>query len=207
MATCWWLPTLSWQGRNPVDDDGDGIPNTLASGEPVRLDRPLVTTPLGFAQEAALIAYLRRAGLQFDLTTDLAYAHGDGPSLDDYSGAALAGAERWVTPSFGDSLAHYVQQGGRILSFGIGSLQRTVTIDGDQALDPSRAHRVDLLDGGRWRSSPATARCCSSRATSWGCSAAARAPCRATGPTSLSARRSRRRGCSARSASRTHRRP
>jgi hypothetical protein len=141
------LPTISWQGLNPVDDDGDGIPNTLASGEPVRLDRPLVTTPLGFAQEAALIAYLRRAGLQFDLTTDLAYARGDGPSLDDYSGVVLAGAERWVTASFGDALARYVQQGGRILSFGIGSLQRSVTIDGGQALDPSRAHRVDFLDG------------------------------------------------------------
>jgi hypothetical protein len=141
------LPTLSWQGLNPVDDDGDGIPNTLASGEPVRLDRPLVTTPLGFAQEAALIAYLRRAGLPFDLTTDLAYARGDGPSLDDYSGVVLAGAERWVTASFGDALARYVQQGGRILSFGIGSLQRSVTIDGGQALDPSRVHRVDFLDG------------------------------------------------------------
>jgi hypothetical protein len=141
------LPTLSWQGLNPVDDDGDGIPNTLLSGEPVRLARPLVITPAGFAQEAALIAYLRRAGLPFDLTTDLAYAHGDGPSLDDYSGVVLAGDERWVTASFGDSLARYVQQGGRVLSLGIGSLQRSVTIDDGQALDPSAAHRVDFLDG------------------------------------------------------------
>jgi hypothetical protein len=141
------LPTLSWQGLNPVDDDGDGIPNTLLSGEPVRLDRPLVATPRGFAQEAALIAYLHGAGLQFDLTTDLAYAHGDGPSLGDYSGIVLAGNERWVTASFGDSLAHYVQQGGRILSLGIGSLQRSVRIDGGQALDPSLRHRVDFLDG------------------------------------------------------------
>jgi hypothetical protein len=141
------LPTLSWQGLNPVDDDGDGIPNTLLSAEPVRLNRPLVTTPLGFAQEAALIAYLRSAGLQFDLTTDLAYADGAAPALGDYSGVVLAGDERWVTASFGDSLAHYVQQGGRILSFGIGSLQRSVTIDGDQALDPTRAHRVDFLAG------------------------------------------------------------
>ncbi len=141
------LPTLSWQGLNPVDDDGDGIPNTLQSGEPVRLNRPLVTTPLGFAQEAALIAYLRSAGLQFDLTTDLAYATGQGPSLDDYSGVVLAGDERWVTSAFGDALGQYVQQGGRILSLGIGSLQRSVTITGGQALDPSAAHRVDYLDG------------------------------------------------------------
>jgi hypothetical protein len=141
------LPALTWQALNPVDDDGDGIPNTLLSGEPVLLDRPLVRTPPGFAQEAALIAYLRHAGLPFDLTTDLVDAHGDGPSLDDYSGVVLAGDERWVTASFGDTLARYVQQGGRILSLGIGSLQRSVTIDGSQALDPSRAHRVDFLDG------------------------------------------------------------
>jgi hypothetical protein len=141
------LPALSWQGLNPVDDDGDGIPNTLLSGEPVRLDRPLVTTPLGFAQEAALVAHLRSAGLQFDLTTDLAYASGDAPALGDYSGVVLAGDERWVTASFGASLARYVQQGGRILSLGTGSLQRSVTIQSGQALDPSPAHRVDFLDG------------------------------------------------------------
>ena len=142
------LPTLSWQGLNPVDDDGDGIPNTLLSGEPVQLARPFVVAPpAGFAQEVALIDYLRSAGLQFDLTSDLAYANGAGPPLDNYSGVVLAGDERWVTASFGGSLARYVQQGGRILSLGIGSLQRSVRIDGGQALDPSRAQRVDFLDG------------------------------------------------------------
>ena len=142
------LPTLTWQGLNPVDDDGDGIPNTLLSGEPVQLARPFVVTPpAGFAQEVALIDYLHSAGLQFDLTSDLAYADGDGPPLGNYSGVVLAGDERWVTASFGDSLARYVQQGGRILSLGIGSLQRSVTIDGGQALDPSARHRVDFLDG------------------------------------------------------------
>jgi hypothetical protein len=139
------LPTLTWQGLNPVDDDGDGIPNTLLSGEPVRLTRPLVATPAGFAQEAALIDYLRSAGLQFDLTTDLAYADADGPSLGDYSGVVLAGDERWVTMAFGDSLARYVREGGRIVSLGLGSLLRSVTIDDGQALDPSRARRLDFL--------------------------------------------------------------
>lgn len=142
------LPALSWQGLNPVDDDGDGIPNTLLSGEPVRLARPLFATPpAGFAEEAALIAYLRRAGLHFDLTTDLAFVDGNAPPLGNYSGVVLAGDERWVTASFGASLARYVQQGGRILSLGIGSLQRSVTIDGGQALDPSRARAVDFLEG------------------------------------------------------------
>ena len=58
----------------------------------------------------------------------------------------LAGDERWLPQSLGSSLSSYVQQGGRVLSLGIGSLQRTVTVQGGQALDPSRAHRVDFLD-------------------------------------------------------------
>ncbi|HEX5194517.1 MAG TPA: hypothetical protein VFW09_17105 [Solirubrobacteraceae bacterium] len=141
------LPALTWQGLNPVDDDGDGIPNTLESGEPVRLARPLLgSPPPGFADESALIAYLRHAHLKFDLTTDLALIDGTGPSPSHYSGVVLAGDERWLPQSLGSSLSSYVQQGGRVLSLGIGSLQRTVTVQGGQALDPSRAHRVDFLD-------------------------------------------------------------
>jgi hypothetical protein len=141
------LPALTWQGLNPVDDDGDGIPNTLESGEPVRLARPLLDVPPpGFAGEAALIAYLRQAHLSFDLTTDLALIDGTGPSPSHYSGVVLAGDVRWLPQSAGSSLSGYVQQGGRVLSLGIASLQRTVTVHGGQALDPSRAHRVDFLD-------------------------------------------------------------
>jgi FlgD Ig-like domain len=141
------LPALTWQGRNPVDDDGDGIPNTLESGEPVRLARPLLDVPpSGFGDEAALIAYLRTAHLRFDLTTDLALIDGTGPRPSNYSGVVLAGDERWLPQSLGAALSTYVQQGGRVLSLGIGSLQRTVTVHGGQALDPSRAHRVDFLD-------------------------------------------------------------
>ncbi len=36
------LPSLTWQGLDPVDDDFDGIPNTLSRGLPVRLERPLI---------------------------------------------------------------------------------------------------------------------------------------------------------------------
>ena len=31
------LPTMTWQGRNSVDDDGDGLPNVLDRGLPVRV--------------------------------------------------------------------------------------------------------------------------------------------------------------------------
>jgi hypothetical protein len=141
------LPALTWQGSYPVDDDGDGIPNTLESGEPVRLARPLVDgPPPGFADEAALIAYLRHAHLAFDLTTDLALIDGTGPRLSHYSGVVLAGDERWQPQSTGSSLSTYVQQGGRVLSLGIASLQRTVTVQGGRALAPSHPHDVDFLD-------------------------------------------------------------
>ena len=35
------LPALTWQGHNPVDDNGDGLPDTLDAGVPIELDRPL----------------------------------------------------------------------------------------------------------------------------------------------------------------------
>ncbi len=66
------LPALTWQGENPVDDDGDGTPNLLTTGGPIQIQRPFTAgLPAGFASEAGLIAYLRASGLQFTLTTDL----------------------------------------------------------------------------------------------------------------------------------------
>ena len=135
------LPELTWQGLNPVDDDGDGIPNTLALGQPIRLARPLVDgIPAGFADEAAFVAHLRSAGLPFALTTDTAL-----PSLSRYTGVVLAGSERWLPASIGSSLSTYVEQGGHVLSLGIDSLRRSVRLTGDQALDPGAPHAVDDL--------------------------------------------------------------
>ena len=142
------LPSLTWQGLNPVDDDGDGIPNTLLSGEPIRLERPLADgLPAGFRQEAALIGYLRRARLKFDLTTDLDLILGGHPALSGYSGVALAGDERWLPQSESAALSRYVQLGGHVLSLGIGSLQRlvTVTVASREALDPGRRTAIDAL--------------------------------------------------------------
>ena len=45
------LPALTWQGANPVDDNGDGLPDTLTTGD---VDRPRPAagrrTPAGFAR-------------------------------------------------------------------------------------------------------------------------------------------------------------
>ena len=140
------LPALTWQGRNPVDDDGDGMPNTLDAGLPIELARPLAGgLPAGFADEADFIAYLDRSHLPYDLTTDIALIRGAGPPLAGHAAVVLAGTERWVPASFGPALRSYVQAGGHLLSFGIDSMLRGVTVQGAAALDPTAAAGTDPL--------------------------------------------------------------
>jgi FlgD Ig-like domain len=140
------LPALTWQGLNPSDDDGDGVPNTLTAGDPIRLQRPLADgLPAGLSDEAALLAYLRRTGLRFDLTTDLGLIEGSGPQLTGHAGVVLAGGEQWLPDSLGSALRSYVEQGGHVLSLGIDSLLRGVTVSDGRALDPTRAQTTDAL--------------------------------------------------------------
>jgi hypothetical protein len=123
------LPTLTWQGENPVDDDHNGIPNTLANGGPVNLLRPLANgLPAGFGDESAVLAYLDKAHLGYDLTTDFGLTTGSGPAMSRSRAVVLAGDERWVPSSFGAALRSFVQNGGRVLSLGIDSLRRGVTV-------------------------------------------------------------------------------
>jgi hypothetical protein len=140
------LPALTWQGRNPVDDDGDGLPNTLSSGQPVKLARPLVKgLPAGFGDEAALLAYLDATHHTYDLTTDLGLINGVGPRLDHHRMVILAGTEEWLPHSELSNLHTYVAAGGHLLSFGIGSLLREVTIRGGEALNPTAPRSSDPL--------------------------------------------------------------
>ena len=76
------LPTIQWQGLNPVDDDNDGFPNLLSEGDTVGIDRPFAhgLLPAGLEQQVVpLLRFLDRSGLPYDLTTDLALARGHGP--------------------------------------------------------------------------------------------------------------------------------
>jgi flagellar hook assembly protein FlgD len=140
------LPALSWQGANPVDDDGDGLPNLLTTGGPIQIARPFTDgLPAGFGSEAGLIAYLRARGLRFTLTTDLSLIAGGASLLSHYSGILLAGSERWLPAATGSELSTWVEQGGHVLSFGIDAMRRTVTVSGREASDPSKPHSVDFL--------------------------------------------------------------
>jgi hypothetical protein len=140
------VPALTWQGLNPVDETGDGLPSTLAAGDRIELARPLVDgLPAGFGDEAALVAYLRRAGLAFDLTTDLALTQGAGPALSAFAGVVLAGDERWVPEALSAKLHAYVAGGGHALSLGIDSLRRTVQVTDTAAFDPSGPQAQDVF--------------------------------------------------------------
>lgn len=139
------LPAITWQGLNPGDEDGDGMPDTLLTGRVVDLARPLADgLPAGFEDETGLLFYLASVHRGYDLASDLSLADGGAP-FRGHSLVILAGTEEWVTPALAASLRSYVQTGGHVLSLGIGSLLRTVTISGSQATDPTPPAAADVF--------------------------------------------------------------
>jgi hypothetical protein len=148
------LPVTTWQGTNPVDDDGDGRPNTLGAGLPVGIGRPYANGGLPAqlpTQEALLLAQLDRNRRRYDLTTDVALARGTGPRLDDHRGVILAGDTRWLDVRVARALRSFVRRGGRLLSVGTDSLRRSVTLNArDQAVAPTLPTDRDLF-GARLR--------------------------------------------------------
>ena len=140
------VPALTWQGANPVDDDGDGIPNTLTGGDSVLLARPLVDgLPAGWGDLIALLQYLKHNHLPYQLTTDLGLVTGIGPRLAGHAGVILAGDERWVPPSLAASLRNYVTGGGHLLSLGIDALRRGVTLGRTVASQPTPPRATDIF--------------------------------------------------------------
>lgn len=140
------LPALSWQGRNPVDDDGDGAVDTLDRGVPARLDRVLVRETDSFVRrEAPLLAELDRRGLRYDLTTDAALLARRGPQLKGHRGVLLPGDVRWLPPALGTRLRRFVESGGVVATAGIDSLRRGVEVGRRRMVRPTAPAAADLF--------------------------------------------------------------
>jgi hypothetical protein len=142
------VPSLGWQGANPLDDDADGFPDTLYDSRSIRLGRPFAngTPPSGFgSQVGPLLRFLDRDGVRYELTTDLALARDRGPRLAGHPGVALAGDEPWLTPGLAAELRGYVQAGGRVASFGADSLRRRVSVSPLALSGPTPAAHVNAL--------------------------------------------------------------
>jgi hypothetical protein len=125
------LPLMTWLGRDPVDDDGDGAPNLLDRGQGVRLQRVLAGDglPAGFAtHEAPVLAFLDHHHKRYDVTTDVALATGGGPQLAGHTGVLLPGEERWLPRTLQLRLRSFVRAGGKVASLGTDSLLRSVDI-------------------------------------------------------------------------------
>lgn len=147
------LPVTTWQGLNPVDDDGDGLPDTLDAGVGVRITRPYFGSGLPAQlprNEALLLAQLDRERHSYDLTTDVALAEGKGPKLAGHRGVILAGDTRWLDSRAARGLRDFVRDGGKLFSVGTRSLRRSVTLtspddDTINAIDPTPETARDLF--------------------------------------------------------------
>ncbi len=145
------LPAMSWQGLNPVDDDLDGFADTLPEGRSVGLTRPFRGggLPARFSAEVGpLLRFLDRETLAYDLTTDVSLARGEGPSLGNAPGVALAGSALWLPDPLMRRLRDEVEDGLRVASFGADALRRSVRLRGDRLTDPSRRRRVNAFGEG-----------------------------------------------------------
>lgn len=143
------LPAITWAGRDAVDDDGDGAPNTLDLGGPAKLVRVAAGDglPAGFADhEAPALLWLDRTRRRYDLTTDAALAAGRGPRLAGHRGVLIPGDARWLPAGVRTALRAFVDRGGTLVSLGTDSLRRTVRLDASGRLTgPSPPAPTDLF--------------------------------------------------------------
>ena len=140
------VPAITWLGTDPVDDPPlrDGMPDTLDRAGGGRVGWPRVFAggtqptssagtgdgrPAGFSSQIApLMRYLDRNRIRYDLTSDLDLALSDSPRASDRKAVLLAGSLRWVPRPLARRLRRYVQDGGRLATFGPETLRRNVTL-------------------------------------------------------------------------------
>jgi hypothetical protein len=135
------MPVMTWQGRNAVDDDLDGFPDTLDVSRSVPLTRPLAggRLPAGFEDEIEpLLAFAQRRKLRYDIETDVGLVRtGADPGVDARPGVLLAGDERWLPAEAGRALRGYVEDGGTVVSLGTDSLRREVELTRNALRSPT----------------------------------------------------------------------
>jgi hypothetical protein len=145
------LPMISWLGRDPVDQSGDGLADVFGGiGAAVRFPR-LFAFPDGFppglrSQIAPVLTYLDERGIRYDLATDLDLAFGAEPT-EDRVGVLMAGEPTYISRQVGARLRGYVASGGRIALFGPDALRATVTVGDAVLARPSAETAVDALGG------------------------------------------------------------
>jgi hypothetical protein len=137
------LPALTWTATSQVDQDADGMPDTLDAGAPVRWPRVLGDgVPQDLYDNAApLLRFLDKANIPYDLTSDLDLALTRNPRATDRKAVILAGPERWITRAYGRRLRRYVIEGGRVAAFGVESMRRGVTLQRNRDLTAGRLVR------------------------------------------------------------------
>jgi flagellar hook assembly protein FlgD len=144
------VPAITWQGRNPIDDDLDGFADTLDTSPSVPLTRPLAggALPAGFDREIEpLLDFVQRRKLRYDIDTDVGLVRrgGGAPDLDVRTGVLLAGDERWLPAAASRTLRDYVERGGTVVSLGTDSLRREVTLGGRTLSAPSGPRRETVF--------------------------------------------------------------
>jgi hypothetical protein len=141
---------ISWLGRDPVDQSGDGVPDAFGTGEAVRFPRlfayPEGVPPGLLSDIAPLLVRLDEQGVRYDLATDLDLTFGDAPT-DAQRGVLMAGEPTWVGRELADRLRTYVDAGGRLALFGPRALRATVTVGDAVLARPSTVTAVDALGG------------------------------------------------------------
>ena len=102
------LPAITWLGTDPVDDPPvlDGIPDLLTrTGGRVRWPRVFAGEdglPAGLKSDVApLLMFLDRAGIRYDLTSDLDLTLSSSPRASDRKGVLLAGSAALGDPADG----------------------------------------------------------------------------------------------------------
>ncbi len=144
------LPLVSWLGRDPVDQTGDGVPDVFGSGSAVRFPR-LFAYPGGLppgllSDIAPLLTYMDDVGLRYDLATDLDLSFTSAPG-GEQRGVLMAGEPTWISRGLAKRLRGYVRDGGRLALFGPQALRASVSVGDAVLARPSPVSPVDALGG------------------------------------------------------------